>query len=149
MASSLTITIGRTLLGLYFLIPGLMKVAGSAGTITYMQGHGIPFASPLMWFAAAVNIVGGLFLISGRQVKFVAYGFVVYILMVNFLLHDFWNMEGVNVAHETQNFIKNLGILAGLLVLAGNSSARNLSLVGWWRSDSAVPSKRPNFEASK
>lgn len=138
MTSSLTITIGRILLGLYFLIPGLMKVAGSAGTIAYMQGHGIPFASSLMWFAAAVNIVGGLFLISGRHVKLVAYGFVVYILLVNFLLHDFWNMEGENVSHETQNFIKNLAILAGLLVLAGSSFARKISLTGWWRSDSAA-----------
>ncbi len=145
MASSLTVVIGRVLLGLYFLIPGLMKVAGSAGTIAYMQGHGIPFAQPLMWFAAGVNIIGGLFLISGRHTKFVAYGFVVYILMVNFLLHDFWNMEGDGVAHETQNFIKNLGILAGLLVLAGSSSVRNLSLVGWWRSDRSVLTKRPDF----
>ena len=142
MASSLTIVFGRVLLGLYFLIPGLMKVAGSAGTIAYMQGHGIPFAQPLMWFAAAVNIIGGLFLISGRHVKFVAYGFVVYILMVNFMLHDFWTMEGDGVAHETQNFIKNLAILAGLLVLAGSASARNLSLAGWWRSDGAVLRQR-------
>jgi putative oxidoreductase len=106
--------------------------------VAYMQGHGIPFAAPLLWFAAIVNIFGGLFLISGRHVKFVAYGFVVYILMVNFLLHDFWTMEGDGVAHETQNFVKNLAILAGLLVLAGSSAARKLLLSGWWRSDGAV-----------
>jgi len=138
MPPSVTVTIGRVLLGLYFLVPGLSKVAGSADMVTYMQGHGIPFAAPLLWFAAIVNIFGGLFLISGRHVKFVAYGFVVYILMVNFLLHDFWTMEGDGVAHETQNFVKNLAILAGLLVLAGSSAARKLSLSGWWRSDSAV-----------
>lgn len=138
MVSSLTVSIGRVLLGLYFLIPGLMKVAEPDNMIAYMQGHDIAFAPQLMWFAAAVNVVGGLLLISGRHVKFVAYGFVVYILMVNFLLHDFWNMTGGEVAHETQNFIKNLGILAGLLVLAGSSPARSLSRLGWWRSDNAV-----------
>lgn len=138
MASSMTVTIGRILLGLYFLLPGLMKAAGPAGTIAYMQSHDIPFTTALMWFATIVNIVGGLFLITGRQIKFVAYGFVIYILMVNFLLHDFWTMEGDGVAHETQNFVKNLGIMAGLLVLAGSSGDRKLSLSGWWRSDSAV-----------
>lgn len=138
MASSMAVTIGRILLGLYFLVPGLMKVAAPAGTIAYMQGHGIPFAPPLMWFAAIVNIVGGIFLISGRHVKLVAYGFALYVLIVNLLLHNFWAMEGDGVAHETQNFIKNLGIFAGLLVLAGSSAPRNLSLSGWWRSDSAV-----------
>lgn len=133
----MTVTIGRVLLGLYFLIPGLMKIGGAAGTIAYMESHGIIFAQPLMWFAAAVNVLGGLLLLSGRHVKLVASGFVVYILIVNFMLHDFWNMEGEGVAHETQNFIKNLAILAGLLVLAGSSSARKLSRVGWWRSDKA------------
>ena len=138
MPSSLPVTIGRVLLGLYFLLPGLSKIAGSADTIAYMQGHDIPFAVPLMWFSSIVNIVGGLFLIAGRHVKLVAYSFVVYILLVNFMLHDFWTMEGDGVRHETQNFVKNLGILAGLLVLAGSSAARKVALSDWWRSDKAV-----------
>jgi len=138
MVSSLSVTIGRGLLGLYFLIPGLSKIANAADTIAYMKGHEIAFAEPLMWVSALVNIVGGLLLISGRHVKLVAYGFVIYIVLVNVLLHDFWTMDGDGVAHETQNFIKNLGILAGLLVLAGQASARKLSPSGWWRSDKAV-----------
>ena len=138
MPASLPVTIGRVLLGLYFLLPGLMKVTGSAETLAYMQSHGIPFALPLLWFSATVNIVGGLLLIAGRHVKLVAYGFVVYILLVNFMLHDFWTMEGDGVRHETQNFVKNLGILAGLLVLAGSSAARKVALSDWWRSDKAV-----------
>jgi putative oxidoreductase len=48
-----------------------------------------------------------------------ALGFAVMILLINVNLHDFWNVyEGVNPERETQNFVKNLGILAGLLVLA-------------------------------
>lgn len=133
-----SITAGRILLGLYFLLPGLMKLASPAQTIAYMESHAIPFAPPLMWFSAIVNIVGGLLLISGRHVRLVAYGFVLYILLVNFLLHDFWTMSQDVVQHETQNFFKNLGILAGLLVLAGISSPRALSLGDWWKSDRSV-----------
>ncbi|MEM9740345.1 MAG: DoxX family protein [Pseudomonadota bacterium] len=129
---------GRVLLGLYFLVPGLMKVADPAGTIAYMESHAIGFAAPLMWISAVANIGGGLLLITGRFVRFVAFGFVVYVLAVNVLLHDFWTMEGEAVARETQNFIKNLGILAGLLVLAGHAEARGMSLRGWWRSDKAA-----------
>ena len=138
MLSSLSVTIGRVLLGLYFLIPGLRKAANAAETLAYMKGHEIAFAEPLMWFSTTVNIVGGLLLISGRHVKLVAYGFVVYILLVNYMLHDFWTMKGDGVAHETQNFVKNMGILAGLLVLAGSTAARKVSLSGWWRSDKKV-----------
>jgi len=138
MASSISVTIGRVLMGLYFLMPGLQKAANSSETVAYMKGHDIAFAEPLMWISAIVNIVGGLLLISGRHIKLVAFGFVVYILLVNYLLHDFWTMEGDKVAREMQNFVKNMGILAGLLVLAGHASIRKLSPSGWWRSDSAV-----------
>ena len=44
-------------------------------------------------------------------------------LLINFYIHDFWNMAGdANQAHETQNFVKNLGIFAGLLVLSKRSA---------------------------
>lgn len=138
MWSSLSVTMGRVLLGLYFLLPGVRKAVNSAETLAYMKSHDIIMAEPLMWFSTTVNIVGGLLLISGRHVKFVAYGFVIYVLLVNFLLHDFWTMQGDMAARETQNFVKNMGILAGLLVLAGHSPARRISLSGWWRSDKAV-----------
>ena len=136
--AQISITVGRILLGLYFLMPGLTKAAGSAQTIAYMESHAIPFTVPLMWFSTFVNIAGGLALIAGRHVRIVAYGFVIYILLVNFMLHDFWTMGEDMIDRERQNFFKNLGILAGLLVLAGTSTARPLSLSGWWKSDKAV-----------
>ena len=44
------------------------------------------------------------------------------IMLINFNLHDFWNTyQGVDEKHELQNFVKNLGILAGLLLLAAHA----------------------------
>jgi putative oxidoreductase len=137
--SNALILSGRFLLGLYFLVPGLMKFAAPDMHIALMEAHNVPMAEPLMWVAAVANVAGGLLLISGRHVCLTALGLVVYILLVNLLLHDFWNDHaGVSAEREMQNFIKNLGILAGLLVLAGHGGARPLTLKGWWRSDRAV-----------
>ncbi|MEM6585056.1 MAG: DoxX family protein [Pseudomonadota bacterium] len=136
--STITITIGRVLLGLYFLLPGIQKIANYDKTIAYMQFHEIPFTEPLMWFSTAANIVGGALLITGRHVKWVAYACVLYVLIVNLTLHDFWTMGPDMVERETQNFFKNLGILAGLLVLAGQAPARPLSLSGLLRSDASA-----------
>jgi putative oxidoreductase len=137
--SNAMILIGRFLLGLYFLVPGLMKFAAPQMHIALMHAHNVPNAAPLMWIAAFASVIGGLLLISGRYVRLAALGFVVYILLVNGLLHDFWNThEGVSSEREMQNFIKNLGILAGLLVLAGMNPMRWPSLKGWWRSDRAL-----------
>ncbi len=142
MSNAMILT-GRFLLGLYFLVPGLMKFAAPDMHVALMQMHGVALAEPLMWIAAVANVAGGLLLISGRHVCLTALGLVVYVLLVNVLLHDFWNDHaGVSSEREMQNFIKNLGILAGLLVLAGHSEARALTLRGWWRSDRAVRRSR-------
>lgn len=134
----MSMTIGRVLLGLYFLVPGLMKIAAPADTIAYMEFHEIPFAAPLFVVSTAANIICGLLLITNRFVKLTAFGSVIYILLVNYMLHDFWTMEGTAAERETQNFIKNLGILAGLLVLAGTAVMRWPSFKGWWKSDNAA-----------
>jgi putative oxidoreductase len=40
--------------------------------------------------------------------------------LINLYIHNFWALQGdPSYAHELQNFVKNLGIAAGLLVLAG------------------------------
>lgn len=135
---NISIVTGRFLLGLYFLVPGIRKFTESDKLLAYMQSHDITFAAQLLWFAGAVSVVGGVFLMTGRHVKMVSYGFVVYVLLVNFMLHDFWTMSHDLVAHELQNFVKNLAVVAGLLILAGYAPLRRLSLSGWWRSDKSL-----------
>ncbi|MEO1642722.1 MAG: DoxX family protein [Pseudomonadota bacterium] len=136
--SPLSIIVGRFLLGLYFVLPGIMKFTDYERTIAYMQFHEIPFSEPSLVIAGVTNIVGGLLLMTGRHVKYIAFAFVMYVLAVNLMLHDFWTMEGDAATRETQNFVKNLGIVAGLLVLAGQAQTRTLQLKGWWRSDIAA-----------
>lgn len=136
--SSLPITIGRLLLALYFLLPGVMKFLAFDMHMGLMARHGIPAAGPLLIIAGLANVIGALMLATNRHVRLASIGFVAYILLVNVLLHDFWNFDGVEGQHETQNFVKNLGILAGLLVLWGVSVKRSLSPSEFLKSDSAV-----------
>jgi len=131
--SSISILVGRFLLGLYFLVPGVFKLTKPAEQLQLMEAQNIPLAFPLLIFAGVSSIVGGLALMTGRYVKLAAYGFVVYTLLVNVMIHPFWEVRS-----EMQNFIKNLGIVAGLLVLAGYANMRWPSLKDWWKSDKAM-----------
>lgn len=131
------IAIGRFLLGLYFLVPGVMKFTAWDMHIGLMVSRGIPMPELGLAVAGVASIIGALLLWSNRLVKCVAIGFVVYILIVNVTLHAFWAVEPDMVARETQNFIKNLGILAGLLVLAGSAVNRPVWPFRLNRSDSA------------
>jgi putative oxidoreductase len=135
--SKLFVVAGRWLVGLYFLVPGLMKFAAFDQHLTLMQSHGLSNPGPLLLIAAISNVVGAILLFSNRFVRFTALGFVVYIVLINFFMHDFWHYRGLVGGHELQNFIKNLGILAGLLVLAGTSTSRPLVLKDILKSDKA------------
>jgi putative oxidoreductase len=133
--SNAMITIGRFLVALYFLLPGILKFLAFPTHVGLMSAHGIPNPAPLLAVAGAAQVIGALLLMANRFVRFNALGFVVYILVINVLLHDFWHFTGIEGAHEMQNFIKNLGILAGLLVLAGMSPWRMPSIKGLMTSD--------------
>jgi len=132
-ASALSIIIGRFLLGLYFLVPGIAKIFDNGSQLMLMEARGIPNAYPLLIFAGVSSLLGGAALMSGRYVKLAAYGFVIYVLLVNVLIHPFWIVQS-----EMQNFVKNLAIMSGLLVLAGHAQLRWPSLSNWSKSDAAV-----------
>ena len=119
--SRLYITVGRILLALYFFVPGIAKLLAPNSQVEMMQHHNIAYALPLLYIAGAAQVIGALLLLINRHVRLVSLGFVLYIIVINALMHDFWNFTGIEAAHELQNFIKNLGILAGLLILAGIS----------------------------
>jgi putative oxidoreductase len=137
-SSKIMIAAGRVLLALYFLLPGLAKLAASASQLSLMEHHGIAYAALLLPIAGIAQVLGALALLANRHVRLVSLGFVLYILIINGLMHDFWHFSGTEAAHEAQNFIKNLGILAGLLVLAGISPKRGLALKGILKSDGTV-----------
>lgn len=128
---------GRVLLALYFLVPGLAKLLAPASQVEMMQHHNISYALPLLYVAGAAQVIGALLLLANRYVRLASLGFVVYIIVINALMHDFWHFTGIEAAHEIQNFMKNLGVLAGLLVLAGVSPKRELRLKALLRSDNA------------
>ena len=110
---------GRVLLGLYFVVPGIFKVTGFAGSLAYMELHGVPLALPLLLLTILLQVGGGLAIIFDRQTRTAAFLLAGLTLLINLFMHDFWNdYPGGNAQHELQNFIKNLGIFAGLLLLA-------------------------------
>jgi putative oxidoreductase len=119
--NTLLLTVGRVLLALYFLVPGIMKFISWDMHIQLMEKHNMPFVPVLLALAGIFQIVAALMLIANRFTGVVALLLAGLVLVINISLHDFWNFSGLDGAHEMQNFIKNLGIFAGLLVLSGHS----------------------------
>tara|TARA_Y100000766_G_scaffold24158_1_gene16731 strand:+ start:9 stop:398 length:390 start_codon:yes stop_codon:yes gene_type:complete len=116
---SFSFIVGRSLLGLYFVAPGLSKVFSYAATLTLMKIKGVPFSSILLPATIAIQIFGGLLLILGRNLRTASLILFGLTITINIFIHNFWALAGdPTQAHEVQNFVKNLAIGAGLLVLA-------------------------------
>lgn len=116
---SLVIGVGRTLLALYFLYPGIMKFVDWERSSALMELHNMSMVPVLLASAGLIQISTSLCLILNKQVFISSLILAGLVLVINVNLHDFWNTyEGVNNRHEMQNFVKNLGIFAGLLLLA-------------------------------
>lgn len=114
---------GRVLLGLYFIIPGITKITGWAAMSAYMAQHGVPLIPVLLVLTIILQIGGGACLAIGYRTQLMAFLLAGLTLLISLFMHDFWNVyDGTDQGHETQNFIKNLAIMAGLLYVAGSAN---------------------------
>lgn len=115
--------IGRSLLGLYFIVPGIMKVTGFSGTAEYMAAHGMIFVPFFLVLTIIIQIGSGICLVMGYRMKEIAFVLAGLVLVISLVMHNFWSLEeGIQKGHEMQNFVKNMAIMAGLMVLAGGVS---------------------------
>lgn len=111
--------VGRSLLGLYFIGPGLGKIFDYASTLVLMKMKGVPFTAALLPVTIAIQLLGGIFLVLGKNLRLTAFMLFGLTIFINIFIHNFWTLHGdPSQAHEIQNFIKNLAIAAGLLILA-------------------------------
>jgi putative oxidoreductase len=112
--------VGRILLAQIFLLAGLNKIAGYAGTQGYMESMGVP--GSLLPLVILLEVGGGLALIIGWQTRLAAYALAAFTLVAAVIFHS-------NLADQMQMimFMKNLAIAGGLIILAVHG-AGSLSL---------------------
>ena len=122
MKKNILLHTGRILLALYFLIPGIGKFISWDRSVALMEAHNMQMIPLLLATAAIAQVAGSISLLLNKYVVICALGFALMTVLINLNLHDFWNTyEGVNSEREAQNFFKNLGIFAGLLLLAATN----------------------------
>ena len=122
---------GRVIIGLYFLVPGISKLLSFPEYMQIVTINEVPFPAFSLILVIICQLFFGSSIILGRCLKLGSLILAINIILFNFYIHDFWNINDViNQKHEMQNFIKNIAILAGLLILyktdESSEYARNL-----------------------
>ncbi|MCJ7597608.1 MAG: DoxX family protein [Methyloceanibacter sp.] len=111
-AAPYLIATGRVLLAAIFIQGGLHKILGYAGAASYMTEHGVmALLLPLVIFT---ELGGGLCVLLGLWTRWAALALAGFCVLAALLFHyqpdDMMQMI---------NFMKNITIAGGLLVLAG------------------------------
>ena len=122
---SRTELVGRIFLAAIFVLSGVMKLADFEGALGHMQSQGIPFAAPLLMIAAIVEILGGLSIITGFMTRIGTFALFLFLIPVTLLFHDFWNYAGPERVSQSAQFMKNVAIMGGLLILMAHGAARH------------------------
>jgi putative oxidoreductase len=130
--SDVVILLSRILMSAVFIVYGSMKfvdltsILNNPGTKRFMDLVASGAAAPtwLGYLIAAIELFGGLAILIGIKTRWVAWAFVVYVIIVTALAHPFWIMDGAARAANQANFYKNLAIMAAYLLLAITGAGR-------------------------
>ena len=113
--NNLATLFGRIGLSLIFIISGLGKIAGYAGTQQYMEAMGVP--GGLLPLVIALEVGGGLAILAGWFTRPAAVALAGFSIVSAALFH-------ANLGDQMQfiNFFKNIAIAGGFLALAANGA---------------------------
>jgi putative oxidoreductase len=120
--SDITTLAGRILIAVIFLISGFFKVGGYAQIVGYAKAAQLPAPGVFIALAAAVELACGLAILAGFRTRFASWLLFLYLLPVSYFFHNFWAVQGQEQQMQMVNFLKNMAIMGGLLVLSVNGA---------------------------
>ena len=115
---------GRILLATLFTMSGIGKIGGFAGTAAYMAGKGLPAAEVLLVATIVIELGGGVAIVAGWKTGWAAIALFVFTGIATVVFHNFWAAPADQAQVEQIQFLKNLAIMGGLLVLFGMGPGR-------------------------
>jgi putative oxidoreductase len=116
--------VGRILLGLIFVLSGFKKLMAFSGLVASITGKGLPLPEVLAVLTIAIELGAGLLLVIGWKARWAAFLLFLFTIPVSLVFHNFWAMEGAQAAMNQIQFLKNLSIMGGMLMVAAFGPGR-------------------------
>ena len=92
-----------------------------------MAAKGIPLATAALVITLLIEIGGGLMVLTGFKAKYAAIVIALWLVPVTLVFHHFWGIPEAQQQDQMVNFLKNVAIMGGLLVLAYASPEKTLA----------------------
>ncbi|NNE29915.1 MAG: DoxX family protein, partial [Saprospiraceae bacterium] len=117
--------IGRVLISFIFLFDAYDSIAFFKDTKALMISYGITWQPEMLLYSAIfLLIIGGTLVLIGYRSNFGATLLLLYWIPVTFVLHSWWD-DPVEIRRISSiQFMKNIAIAGGLLIILVNGSGR-------------------------
>ena len=109
--------LGRFLLSLIFVASAAGKLADWNGTLKMLVDKDLPSPDVLLSIAVALEIIGGLMVMLGFFARWGAVALLLFIVPASVLMHNFWAADPSVSQMQMINFMKNVSITGGLLLV--------------------------------
>ena len=107
--------LGRIFISALFLISAYNKIFDIDGSISWMDGYGVP--GFLLYPTIALEIILPLFVIIGYNARISAGLLAIFCTITAFLFHFDFSDQG-----QTISFLKNIGLAGGFLFIVVNGT---------------------------
>jgi putative oxidoreductase len=111
------ILIARLLIAILFVTSGWGKLRNYPGKVVYMRNLGIPLPYIAVVIAILIELPGGIVLMLGIKIQWMAILFAVFTITAAYFGHPFWKQSGADRAMNFLQFCKNGAILGAFLLL--------------------------------
>ncbi|MEA3193325.1 MAG: putative oxidoreductase [Betaproteobacteria bacterium] len=115
--------LGRLLIAALFVVSGIWKITHFSTTAAYFVRVGMPVGEAAAVLAIVIELGGGLLLAIGWRQRWIALLLAVFVVVATGLAHRFWEVDPSRFFGEMNNFLKNLAIIGGLLILSARGKA--------------------------
>ncbi len=128
--------LGRLLLTTIFLASAAATISDWEGPAQMMRDKGLPAADALLAIAVVLEIVGGLMVLVGLHARWGGVLLLLFLVPVSVIMHDFWAAPADQKQIEMVNFMKNVSIMGGILMVVA-LGAGPVSIDAWRRPKTA------------
>jgi putative oxidoreductase len=110
--------VGRVLFALLFVGSGIAAhLQQTSATAMYGQMRGVKNATTLVRVSGVLLVAIGIGIVLGIWIDVAALGAIAYLLTANVMVHHFWTDSDMLKQLEVSNFMKNLSIAGGALII--------------------------------
>lgn len=114
-------TIARLLISPLFIVSAISKIKDPDDTKDFMKSKKMPWVDFLYIIAIFLELGGGLLVLTGFYAAVGAILLLLFLVPTTFIFHNFWIYKGQDRTIHMTNFLKNLSMIGGLLLVIGFS----------------------------